>query len=102
MKKRRTYTDEMKRESALLVVDQSYSIGEACSATGVSLSAMRRWVNQLKAERCGETPVTGKALTSAHQEIQSLRVQIKKLEREKAILKKASALLMSDSYTNMS
>ena len=28
MKKRRTYTDKMKRESAPLVVDQSYSIGE--------------------------------------------------------------------------
>ena len=61
---------------------------------------MRRWVKQLKEEQEGITPQKGKALSAEHQEIQQLKKQINKLEREKDILKKASALLMSDQYSS--
>lgn len=39
----------------------------------------------------------GKALTPEQQEIQVLRAQIKRIERENDILKDSTALLMSDS-----
>lgn len=55
----------------------------------------RRWVQQLEAERNGETP-TSKALTPDQQKIQELEARIKRLEREKTILKKATALLVAD------
>lgn len=58
-------------------------------------SALRRWVKQLEAERQGVTPKS-KALTPEQQKIQELEARIDRLEREKAILKKATALLMSD------
>ncbi|MCP1571209.1 transposase-like protein [Pseudomonas aeruginosa] len=58
-------------------------------------SALRRWVKQLEAERQGVTPKS-KALTPEQQKIQELEARINRLEREKAILKKATALLMSD------
>jgi len=98
MSKRKNYTPEFKQEAASLVLDQTYSIPEACEAMGVGLSAMRRWVKQLKAERTGITPEGSKAITPEQQKIQALEAQIKKLEREKSILKKASALLMSEAY----
>ena len=86
-----------KLESAALVIDQGYSIKEASQAVGVSDSAMRTWVTQLKKERGGETPVGRKALTPDQQKIQQLQLQIKRLEQENEIIKKATALLMSDS-----
>lgn len=57
---------------------------------------MRKWVNKLQQENKGMTP-KGKALTTEQQHIQALEAKIKRLEREKEILKKATALLISDS-----
>jgi len=101
MTKRKSYDTEFKQEAARLILDQNYTYKEACEAMGVGQSALRRWVNQLKSERQGITPEKGKALTHEQQEIQRLKQQIQRLEREKTILKKASALLMSDQYHNI-
>jgi len=56
---------------------------------------LRRWVNLLRDECGGITP-TAKALTPEQQRIQELEKRVKHLELEKSILKKATALLMSD------
>ncbi len=94
-RQRRSFSTEFKVEAASLVVDQGYSMTEASRAVDVGESALRRWVNQLRAERDGVTPAT-KALTPEQQRIQELEARVNRLEREKAILKKATALLMSD------
>lgn len=94
----KNYTKEFKRETAELVLDKGYTQKEAREAMGVSKSAISHWVKQLREERGGITPQNRKALTNEHQEIQQLKAKIKKLEREKEILKKASALLMLDNY----
>lgn len=94
-KQRRVFTAEFKREAALLVVDQGYSHADACRSLDVGETAMRRWVDQLRAERKGVTPQS-KAITPEQQKIQVLEARINRLEREKAILKKATALLMSE------
>lgn len=91
------FTTEFRRESACLVLDAGYSIKDACEAMGVGDTAMRRWVKQLEAERNGQTPVGAKALTPDQQRIQELEKRCARLEREKAILKKATALYMENS-----
>jgi transposase len=93
---RRTFSTEFKHESASLVLDQGYTIQDASRAIGVGDTAMRRWVSQLKDERQGITPIGSKALTPDQQKIQALEARIKRIELEKEILKKATALLMSD------
>lgn len=98
---RPTYSPEFKRESASLVVDKNYSIKEACQAVGVGQTAMRRWIKQLREERGGITPSNAKAITQEHQRIQELESQIKRIELENEILKKATALLMSDSIKGL-
>ena len=98
MTKRRQFSTEFKAETAALVLDQGYSIQEASEAMGVGDSSVRKWVKQLSSERDGVTPSSGKALSSEQQEIQQLKAKVKQLELEKDILKKASALLMSDSF----
>ena len=92
---RRFFSKEFKREAGSLILDQGYSVPEACKAMDVGRTAINRWVQQLQDERSGVTPKT-KALTPEHQRIQELEAQVEKLEREKLILKKATALLMSD------
>ena len=94
-KQRRTFSIEFKRDAAALVLDQGYSIAEAVKSLGVGETALRRWVEQLEQERGGVTPKS-KALTPEQQRIQELEARVNRLEREKAILKKATALLMSD------
>lgn len=99
-KQRRSFTTEFKRDAANLVLKDGYSITEACRAMGVGETALRRWVEQLVEEQNGNTP-KGKALTPDQQKIQELEKRIKRLELEKDILKKATALLMSDEMRNM-
>ncbi|MCG9720394.1 transposase, partial [Shewanella sp. Isolate7] len=53
---RPTFSAEFKLEAAQLVTKQGYSITEAASAMGVSNSAMRKWVNQLRQEKQGVSP----------------------------------------------
>ncbi|QSX40136.1 IS3 family transposase [Shewanella cyperi] len=89
---RRTYSPEFKHEAACLVLDQNYSVPEACRAVDVGETAMRRWVEQLRAERGGLTP-SSKALTPEQQKIQELEARINRLEREKAIFKKGHSSL---------
>lgn len=94
---RRNFSSQFKLEAAQLVVDQNYSAQEAADAMGVGLSTMGKWVRQLRNERKGVTPKAS-ALTPEQIEIQQLKKRIKYLEEEKDILKKATALLMSDTW----
>ena len=94
-KQRRTFSPEFKREATDLVIKQDYSFIEASRSLGVGVSALRRWVDQVQQERMGVTPQS-KALTPEQQKIQELEARITRLEREKSILKKATALLMSE------
>ena len=93
---RRTFSAEFKLESAQLVLDQNYSTREAASAVGVGHSTMGRWVRQLRQERNGQTPKAS-AMTAEHKRIKELEKRIRDIEEQNEILKKATALLMSDS-----
>ena len=57
---------------------------------------MDRWVHQLRQERNGQTPKAS-AMTPEHQRIKELEKRIRDIEEQNEILKKATALLMSDS-----
>lgn len=93
--KRPNFSPEFRLESAQLVVDQGYKVREAAEAMGVGKLTMDKWARQLRAERKGESP-KATSLTEEQRHIRKLEKQVKQLEMEKEILKKASALLMSD------
>ena len=99
-KKRSTYSVEFRLEVAQLVVDQGYSIIEASKAMGASKSAVSKWVKQLKSERNGISDQPN-ALTPEQIKIKELEKRIKRIELEKEILKKATALLMSESMNGL-
>lgn len=99
-KARRTFSSEFKLEAAQLVIEQGYTPKAACEAMGVGKSTLENWVRQLRSERQGQTPKSS-AITTEQKRIQELERQVRKLETEKEILKKATALLMSDSLSNL-
>ena len=96
---RRTFTPEFKLEAAQLVVEHDYSVRDAAHAMNVGKSTMNRWVRQLKSELNG-TAAHPTALTADQRKIKELEKRIRQIEMEKEILKKATALLMSDSVSN--
>jgi len=99
MKKRirPTFSPEFRLESSQLVVDQNYTIREAAKAMNVGISTMARWVTQLKQERQGKPYDDATPMTPEQLKIRELEKRIQRVELEKDILKKATALLMSDS-----
>ena len=92
-RQRRSFSPEFRYEAANLVAEQGYSYAEASRA--VHENTIRNWVQQLETEQSGQTPKS-RAMTAEQQRIQELEARVNRLEREKSILKKATALLMSD------
>jgi transposase len=100
-KTRARFTPEFRLESAQLVIDQSYSIREAAEAMGVGKSTMDKWVRQLRVERSGGQVTSATPMSPDQRKIRELENRIERIELEKEILKKATALLMSDSMNNL-
>jgi transposase len=97
---RKTFSPEFRHEAAQLVVEQGYTIRAAAESMGVGLSTMDKWVKQLRAAPTGQS-VKGAPVTPEQQRIRDLEKKIKRIEMENEILKKATALLMSDSLNNL-
>jgi len=72
---------------------------DAAEAMNVGHSTMDKWVRQLRKERGGESP-KATPMTPDQLRIRELEKRIREVEMEKDILKKATALLMSDSLNN--
>jgi transposase len=96
MNERKLYSREFKQRAACMVIDDECSVPEVCASLDIGPTALRRWVDQVRKERQGQ-PVKGtRAITDEQREIQDLKARIKRMELEAEILKKATALLMSD------
>lgn len=98
-KSRKNFSPEFRLETAQLVLDHGYTHEEAAKAMNVGYSTIGKWVKQLKEERQGKAP-KATPMTPEQIEIRELKKQIERIELEKEILKKATALLMSDSLNN--
>ncbi len=93
------FSPEFRLETAQLVVDNGYTHEEAAKAMNVGYSTIGKWVKQLREERQGKSP-KATPMTPEQIEIRELKKRIERIELEKEILKKATALLMSDSLNN--
>ncbi|GIU43759.1 transposase [Shewanella algidipiscicola] len=96
---RRLFSAEFKLESAQLMLDQNYSIVEASQAMNVGKSTMDKWVRQLREDRQGKQPKAS-PISPEQIEIRELKKKLARLQEHNEILKKATALLMSDSLNN--
>ena len=94
------YKPAFRQEVAELVLDKGYSIREAAEAMSVGKSTVDKWARSLNTERNGEKP-SGIAISEEHVKIRALEREVQRLKTEKEILKKATALLMSDSMNGL-
>ena len=96
MNERKVYTREFKLQAASMVLDDNCPVPDVCASLDIGPTALLRCVDQVRKEREGQ-PVKGtKAITEDQRQIQELKAKIKRMEMEAEILKKATALLMSD------
>lgn len=83
-------SSEFKRECAELVLNYGYAHKDAAKTMNVSISSIQRWVTQYRKEQQGITPKSS-ALTPEQKRIQALGKQVKQLQSDNQLLKKASA-----------
>lgn len=94
-KTRPAYPEQFRRE-ALELVRQGRSIPDVAESLAVSQQTLRNWAKQEQADR-GERHDT---LTSAERdELRELRRRVKRLEQERDILKRATALFARGAET---
>jgi transposase len=94
------FKPEFRQEVAELVVDKNYSVREAAEAMGVGKSTVDKWARDLRRERSGEE-TQGTPISEDSRRIRELERENQQLKMEKEILKKATALLMSDSMNGL-
>lgn len=82
---RRTYPDEFKRDAVQMMLD-GYSAAEVCKRLGIpNTNTLYRWKQQL-VELSG--PVAG----TLDERVKELEAELRRVERERDILKKALAI----------
>jgi transposase len=94
-KTRPPYPDQFRRE-AVGLLRSGRSIPDVAESLGVSQQTLRTWSKQEQADR-GERQDT---LTSAErEELRELRKRVRRLEQERDILKRATALFARETET---
>ncbi len=87
---RRKFDTSFKLKVVQMIKEQGLSIGQICSDLSVGETAVRRWLAQFEAEQLGQAGI-GKPLTVEQQRIRQLESEIRQLQSDNDLLKKASA-----------
>ena len=87
MSQRKRYTKEFKLDAISLVKDQGYTQTAAAENLGIRAPMLSRWIKESEDEYSFRG--NGK-LTTEQLEIRQLKAQVKRLEMEREILKKAT------------
>ncbi len=84
------YEAAFKLEVARMVVDQGVGVAKIVKDMGIGETAVRRWVEQSRAEQGGQAGI-GKPLSAELQRIRQLEQENRLLRSDNDLLKKASA-----------
>jgi len=90
MATRKKYSKEYKLDAVSLVLEQGYTRIEAAKGLEINSTMLGRWVKEHKQSEGGQAFRGNGKLTPEQQEIKSLKQQVKRLETEREILKKAT------------
>jgi transposase len=91
---RRSFTDEFKAGAIRLVLEDGKTVGAAARDLDLTESSLRNWVEQARADRSkGKTGLT----TAEREELTRLRKELRVVQEEREILKKAAAFFAKQS-----
>lgn len=88
------FTPEFKEEAVRQIVDRGYPVYEVAERLGVSAHSLYKWVKAVRPDKSQEQAAE---LVAAKSEILKLRAQLKRVEEERDILKKAARYLARES-----
>jgi len=94
--KRKRYSKQFKIDAVKLVTEQGYKVSEAARSLGIHEGILRRWKQELTSDDAQAFPGNGK-MNPEKEELIRLRKEVKKLNMEKEILKKAAAFFAKES-----
>ncbi len=97
MNVRKKYSKEFKLDAVSLVSEQGYSRAEAARSLDINANMLGRWVKEHKIEDGQAFRGNGK-LTPEQEEVRALRAQVKRLQMEKDILKKATVFFAKETH----
>lgn len=89
-RERREFDSQFKLQVVRMIREQNLSVGQVCKDLDLVESAVRRWLTQYDEETAGR-PGIGKPLTAEQQRIRQLEAQVRQLQSDNELLKKASA-----------
>lgn len=92
---RREFSKEFKEDAVSLVLNQGYSRTEAAKSLGIHPGLLSRWIRERKVDESNAFRGRGK-LRADQEEVRQLKETIKRLEMEKAILKKAAVFFAKE------
>jgi transposase len=92
---RKKYSKEFKLDAVSLVLEQDYSRVEAARSLDINANMLGRWVKEHQADDGQAFRGNGK-LTPEQEELRNLRAQVKRLQMEKEILKKATVFFAAE------
>lgn len=87
---RKQYTKEFKLDAVSLVTEQQYSRAAAARNLGIDARLLSRWVKEHQSDD-GQAFRGNGQLSDEQAQIRALKAQVKRLELERSILKKATA-----------
>ena len=92
---RKKYSKEFKLDAVSLVTEQNYNRAEAARSLGLNANMLGRWIKETESDDGLAFRGNGK-LTPDQEEIRKLKAQVKRLEMEKDILKKATVFFAAE------
>jgi len=95
MTTRKKYSKEFKLDAVSLVLEQDYSRVEAARNVEINANRLCRWIQESQEENGLAFRGNGK-LTVEQEELRKLLVQVKRLEMERDILKKATVFFAKE------
>jgi len=95
MSARKKYSKEFKLDAVSLVIDQNYTRAEASKNLGINPNMLGRWVKEANTDDGHAFRGNGK-LTPEQEEIRTLKSQVKRLQMERDILKKATVFFAAE------
>ena len=90
-RRRRTHSEEFKREAVNLVVREGLSVAEAARNLGIHANVLRKWKQKFEAEQEDPSLTEDERMESAR-----LRAENRRLRMERDILKKAAAFFANE------
>ena len=87
---RKVYTPEFKLQAVKMITEQKLSVAEVARRLDVTENRLHDWKKAVAKKGVGAFPGSGH-LTPVEEELRRLRAEVKRLEMERDILKKATA-----------